>query len=386
MDANLFNEKAPGRLVKISTAHGPDWAFVPDPLPPELDLTGISKPHEEATLALGELKGLGRDIGSADLFVRPFVRREARVGSIIEGTVVEMKDLYLYEAGQLKLPGLEGDPREAALKEVFNYVKTIEYALEQDELPLSLRLVCKLHEILTTGVRGGEAEVGRFRRVQAGVRGEELNEAVFIAPPVPDMNVALAALENYLHVGNKYPQLIRLALIHYQFETIHPFRDGNGRIGRLLIHLMLVYWGILRSPLLYLSRYFEKNKTAYCNLLFNVSARGEWREWLLFFLEAVKAEAADTVKRIVTLQDLRSEWRQRISGHRVSALAVKLADSLIENPIISYKKAAEILTEDYKTAHYWVNKLVEFGIIKELRPRAYRKVFICEPVFETIFS
>ena len=196
----------------------------------------------------------------------------------------------------------------------------------------------------------------------------------------------MARFEDYLHAEDHYPTLIRLALIHYQFEAIHPFRDGNGRIGRLLIHLLLKEWGILSRPVLYLSRYFEKHKNAYCESLFNVSARGEWREWLLFFLEAVKAEAADTVKRIVTLQDLRIEWRQRISGRRVSALAVKLADRLIENPIISYKKAAEILSEDYKTAHYWVNKLVEFGIIKELRPRAYRKVFICEPVFETIFS
>jgi len=137
---------------------------------------------------------------------------------------------------------------------------------------------------------------------------------------------------------------------------------------------------------LYLSRYFEKNKTAYCNLLFNVSARGGWREWLLFFLEGVKTEAVDTVKRIVALQDLRSEWRQRISGYRGSALAVKLADSLIENPVISYKKAAEILTEDYNTARYCVNKLVELGVIKELTPKAYRKAFICEPVFETLFS
>jgi Fic family protein len=159
MDPKLFNENAPGRLVKISNDCGHDWAFVPDPLPPELGLNGIGKAHEEAALALGELKGFGRDIARADLFVRPFIRREARLGSIIEVTVVDIRDLYVYETGQLRFPAV-GDEQEAALREVLNYVKAIEFAVEQDELPLSLRLIRKLHEILTYQVRGGEAEPG----------------------------------------------------------------------------------------------------------------------------------------------------------------------------------------------------------------------------------
>jgi Fic family protein len=384
MDASLFTEDAPGKLVPVSTEYGDDWAFVPDPLPPELDLTGISKAHEEATLALGELKGLGRDIARADLFIRPFIRREAQLGSIIEGTVVDIKDLYVYETGQLRFPGV-GDRQEAALREVLNYVKAIEFALEQEELPLSLRLIRKLHEILTSQVRGGEAEAGEFRRLPAGIRGETLKEAAFIAAPVNALNECLARFEEYLRAEDKYSNLIRLAFVHYQFETIHPFRDGNGRIGRLLIHLLLVEWGLLQRPLLYLSRYFEKNKNAYCESLFNVSAKGAWEEWLIFFLQAVTSEARDTIKRISRLQELQSEWRRRLSKERASALTLRLADNLIENPIINYALASDVLSEDYFTARNCVNRLAESGILSDFGRRGNRKTFICEPVFDVLF-
>ena len=387
MDADLFNENAPGRLVKIPTDYGHDWAFVPDLLPPKLDLSDLSKALESASLALGALDGLGRKIENADLLVRPFIRREARLGSIIEGTVVDIKDLYAYEAGQLKLPGFETDPRAAALKEVFNYVAAIEYALDQTKIPLSLRLIRELHKILMTGVRGGEAELGQFRRLQVGVRGRgTVQEAVFIPPPPPEIENCLDAFEKYLHANDNYPKLVRLAFIHYQFETIHPFRDGNGRIGRLLVIFLLVYWGLLPTPLLHLSRYFENNKEAYCDLMFEVNTKGAWREWILFFLEAIRSQAADIVRRINALDALRKDWRELIKRPKASASDVELAEALIGNPVITYKSAAVLLSVKYSVARDCVNRLVELGILSQLGEIRYPKAFIADAIFEILFS
>lgn len=242
MDATVFQDNAPGRLVKIVTNYGEDWAFVPAPLPPKIAIDReLSNKIAETQYALGELAGLGRGIANPNIFIRPFIRREAVLGSIIEGTVVDISDLYAYEAGQLALPGMETRPPVAAVREVYNYLQTIEYALEETRLPLSLRLLRELHKRLMAGVRGGTASRGAFRDLPAGVRGRTLKEAIYIGPPVPAMNECLGDLEKFLHAETALLAIIRIALVHYQFEAIHPFGDGNGRIGRLLIHLLFVF-------------------------------------------------------------------------------------------------------------------------------------------------
>ena len=252
---------------------------MPHPLPPELPFdAGLVNTLSDADRALGELAGLGRTLPNPQLLIAPFIRREAVLSSRIEGTQTDLTDLYAYEAGQLPLfAGLKMVPPESDVKEVTNYVRAMEYGLERlQTLPVSLRLIRELHGILMEGVRGDRATPGEFRRSQnwIGRPGCTLNEAEFVPPPVPEMHEALDAFEKYLHAGNTYPPLVRLAFIHYQFETIHPFLDGNGRIGRLLVTLLLVTWNLLPLPLLYLSAFFEQHRQAYYDLLRVVSEKG----------------------------------------------------------------------------------------------------------------
>jgi Fic family protein len=223
------------------------------------------------------------------LLIGPFMRREAVLSSRIEGTQADIVDLYAYEVGQLPLPGMELPPSEGDVREVLNYVHALEYGLERlNTLPVSLRLIRELHDRLLTGVRGEHATPGEFRRRQnwIGRPGCTLNEATFVPPPVPQMRNALDAFEKYLNSGDLHPPLVRLALAHYQFEAIHPFVDGNGRIGRLLISLLLVQWDLMPLPLLYLSAFFHRHRQDYYERLMAVSERDAWRDWILFSCEA----------------------------------------------------------------------------------------------------
>jgi Fic family protein len=270
----------------------------------------------------GELAGLGRALPNPHLLIAPLVRREAVLSSRIEGTQTDLADLYAYEAGQLALPGLRPAPPESDVREVLNYVRALEFGLERvHSLPVSLRLARELHARLMEGVRGGRATPGEFRRSQnwIGPPGCTLNEADYVPPPVAEMHEALDALEKYLHAQGDYPPLVRLAFIHYQFEAIHPFLDGNGRMGRLLLSLLLVNWDLLPLPLLYLSAYFERYRSGYYDLLMAVSQRGDWREWALFFLRGVAEQARDAITRIKGLQDLQIAWRERLTQARLDA-------------------------------------------------------------------
>jgi Fic family protein len=316
---------------------------------------------------LGELAGLGRAMPNPDLLIGPFLRREAVLSSRIEGTQTDITQLYAFEAGQLSLPGMKSAPPESDTREVMNYVQAQKYGLERVKtLPVSLRLLRELHERLMHGVRGGIATPGEFRRVQnfIGSQGATIGDALYVPPPVNELNPALDAFEKYLHEGNELPPLVRLALIHYQFEAIHPFLDGNGRIGRLLISLLLVNWNLLPIPLLYLSAYFERNRRQYYDLLLAVSERGAWREWIVFFLEGMAAQSKDALVRAKKLQDLQAEWRQKLTRSRASALSLRLADSLFESPIISIPGAQQLLKlQSYRSAKLHVDRLVKAGIL-----------------------
>jgi Fic family protein len=316
---------------------------------------------------LGLLDGVGRTLPNPYLLARPFIRREAVLSSKIEGTQASLSDVVLLEAGLPSARGAEGDVRE-----VLNYARALEFALHpQGQLPVSLRLIRQLHEILMTGVRGAVPgkTPGEFRRSQnwIGPPGCSLEEATFIPPREEEMNQALFALESYLHSNDKLPPLLRLALIHYQFEAIHPFLDGNGRVGRLLVSFLLCEWELLAQPLLYLSAFFERRQSEYYDRLLRVSLHGEWGAWVAFFLEGVSVESRDAVERSQRLRALRDDYRARLQKARASALPLRLVDALFDRPALTVRQARELLGVTYPAARGNLDKLVAAGIL-EPRP------------------
>jgi Fic family protein len=389
MNPEHFSNSSSGRLIRIGQDDVAYQAFVPNPLPPELFLDAeLVRTLSEADRALGELAGLGRTVSNPTLLIRPFIHREAVLSSRIEGTQADLTDLYAYEAGQLSFPGGKPPPPESDVREVLNYVHALEYGLQRLEtLPVSLRLIRELHERLMTGVRGDRATPGEFRRSQnwIGRPGCTLNEAEFVPPPVPEMQEALYELEKYLHRDCLYPPLVRIGLIHYQFEAIHPFLDGNGRIGRLLISLLLVSWNLLPLPLLYLSVFFERHRQNYYDLLLAVSKRGAWREWLVFFLRGVQEQARDAIARAKRLQDLQREWRQRLQATpRTSALLLQLVDELFQVPAITVPQVQKMLNVTHRAANQMVTRLVRESILHPVPGQSRNRQFLAQSILEVL--
>ena len=388
MNPERFRNSTSGQVIRVGQGEAAYWAFSPHPLPPTiLPDWELTRALSQADRALSLLAGLGRTMPNPHLLIGPFVRREAVLSSRIEGTQSDITDLYAYEAGQLPLPGMTAPP-EADVREVLNYVNALEYGLQRlGTLPVSLRLFRELHERLLTGVRGGYATPGEFRRTQnwIGPSGCTLNDALFVPPPVPQMGEALNALEKYLHSEDVYPPLLRLALAHYQFEAIHPFVDGNGRIGRLLLSLLLSEWNLLPLPLLYLSAYFYRHRQDYYDLLLGVSERGDWRAWVLFFLHGVAEQAEDAMARARDLQDLREDWHKRLSQARTSALALRLTEALFTTPIITIPQAQRLLElGSYHSAQKNVEKLVEAGILQLADDATYGKSYIAAGILRIV--
>ena len=279
MDSKDFEKSAAGRCIKTLKNY---WAFIPNPLPPSIIYKDLINLLSEADRLLGELSGTGRTLLNPYLLIGPYTRREAVSSSRIEGTEASLSDLFYFEAAETE------KPKVSDVKEVKNYVKAMEAGIKRlKDLPISVRLIREIHKILMQGVRGEQAEPGELRKSQnwIGRQGCTLNEATFVPPPIDEMAKALSDWENYLHSNPKEPPLIQCALMHYQFEAIHPFLDGNGRIGRLLITFFLCEKGFLTQPLLYLSEFFEKHRSEYYSRLLGVSQRGEWKEWIEFFEE-----------------------------------------------------------------------------------------------------
>ena len=388
MNPERFKNSPSGRLLKAGQGDAAYRAFVPNPLPPALNLDAkLIRILSGADRALGELAGLGRTMPNPELLIRPFIRREAVLSSRIEGTQTGITDLYLYEARQMALPGMKPASTDADAREVLNYVRALEYGLERVQtLPISLRLVRELHEHLLKGVRGERATPGEFRHSQNWIGKPRctLNDADYIPPPVPEMNDALDAFEKYLHSGNDHPPLVRLALIHYQFEAIHPFLDGNGRIGRLLLSLLLVNWKLLPLPLLYLSAFFERHRQDYYDLLLAISERGAWSEWLAFFLSGVAEQSQEANQMAKKLQDLQLKWREKLTKARASALLLRLADSLFESPLVTIPQAQRVLGVTYRTAQQNVERLVEEDILQQESKTSYGKTFSARDILNLI--
>ena len=349
-------------------------AFVPAPPPPPLSWDeGLTVRLSAADRAIGRLAGEGRRLPNPHILVRPFVRKEAVLSSRIEGTQATLGELLAAEAGA----AVERSPDD--LREVGNYVIALEYSLERLEtLPVSLRLVRELHEHLMRGVRGDVSTPGEFRRSQnwIGPPGCTLNEATYVPPPAAEVMPCLGAWERFLH-DESLPPLVHAAIAHSHFEAIHPFLDGNGRVGRLLITLLLVARGILPSPLLYLSAYFEATRDQYYAHLLAVTERGAWEEWLSYFLRGVVLQSDDALQRIERLDDLLAGWRRELAGSR-SRLPERALDLFAENPFWTVGGIAERLEVAFTTAQRSINRLEAAGIVSRVGEGRRNRVYCAE--------
>lgn len=382
MKPELFSGASSGRIILVPGGY---WAFVPKPLPPTITwTTELIAALSEADRAVGELAGLGRMLPNPHLLIRPFLRREAVLSSRIEGTRASLADVYAYEAVQMRLwENVDADD----VREVINYVRALEYGLSRlEELPVSLRLIRELHAVLMKGVRGGSRAPGEFRRTQnwIGPPGCTVQEAVFVPPPVSELPAALDSFERFLHEETSLPPLIRAAMAHYQFEAIHPFLDGNGRLGRMLIVLLLCAWGVLPQPLLYVSAYFEANREVYYDCLQAVSTRGDWERWFVFFLKGIETQARDAVQRARKLQDLQKDYRERLERLRLPATALRVVDFLFERPLLNVSQVARHLGVTYQTANNHVKLLEKEGILQRAGQRRRNQLFVAAEVLAVI--
>jgi Fic family protein len=345
-----------GRKIRCQGGY---QAYVPEPLPPRLAWSGaLAAALSRADLAIGRLAGEGRRLPNPHLLLRPFVRREAVLSSRIEGTQATLGELLAAEAGA----AVERSPED--LREVANYVVALEHgAARLAGLPLSLRLVKELHAKLMRGMRGDTATPGEFRRSQnwIGPAGCTLANATFVPPPPDQLMNCLGAWEKFLH-DETFPPLVHVALAHSQFEAIHPFLDGNGRVGRLLITLLLVAKGVLPSPLLYLSAYFEATRPEYYARLLAVTEAGEWEAWLDYFLTGVAGQALDALGRIQRIDALLAGWRERLAAVS-SRQAERSLDLFVENPFWTVNKLAERLGVAFTTAQRAIDRLESAGVV-----------------------
>ncbi len=365
-----------GNYRTITTLGETVRAFIPAPLPPtpHLDIDGArQRLLERATLALGRLDSVGMLLPDPHLFLYSYVRREAVLSSQIEGTQSSLSDLLLFE-----LEHAPGTPVDDVL-EVSAYVAALHHGMERLEqgFPLSRRLLCEMHGILMQRGRGSDKLPGEFRRSQNWIGGTRPGNAHFVPPPADDVAECMSAMEKFIHDdGHAIPALIKAALVHVQFETIHPFLDGNGRLGRLLIGLMLVNAGVLREPTLYVSLHFKLHRSRYYELLDSVRTAGDWESWIDFFLEGVESSATDAVTTALRLSDLFSADAVRVrSSGRGSATALRVHQALCNRPILTLSSVCNNENMAFPTAARAMQTLMDLGIVRELTGMRSRRVF-----------
>ena len=369
--------QSPGRWMNLPEGYD---AFLPDPLPPSLVFTPkISRALSEADLLIGRLAGEGRQLPNPHLLIRPFIRREAVLSSRIEGTQATLGELLASEAGA----AVERSPSD--LREVGNYVVALEYGRNRlKTLPLSLRLMRELHEKLMKGLGSPHLTPGEFRRSQnwIGPAGCTLMNASYVPPPPTELLDCLGAWEQFLH-DQTLPPLIQIALAHYQFEAIHPFLDGNGRVGRLLIPLFLMERNILPAPLLYLSAFFEATRREYYERLAGVSARGEWELWLLYFLSGVARQSEDALSRAERINRILAEWR-RVTSPAISKIPGLILDRLAANPFITTKTATQTFKVAFTTAQRAIDFLMKKNVLKELSGGKRDRVYCAQKILNIL--
>lgn len=377
MDPKDFTNLDAGKTILTQNGF---WVFIPNPLPPKFDWTvSLIAINSEAERELSHLSALVSNFPFPQLLIPSFIRSEAVISSRIEGTKASLVDLYAYEISQPSFFERTDDVRE-----VHNYVKALEYGLERlKSLPVSLRLIRELHEKLMSGVRGGTLSPGEYRRSQnwIGTIGSTPGTASYVPPPVDEMNGAMSDLEKFIHIQSDMPPLIRAALIHYQFEAIHPFLDGNGRVGRLLIVLLLSEWGLMQNPMLNLSEYIERYRQQYYDLLLNVSQQGAWEEWIKFMLRGIRDQSRAGVNRLERLQTLRSSYQSIIDTNRNPKRMTKVVDFLFSRPIFSVKQLSDELNLPVKTAGEYINLLVSKGLLKEITGNSRNRIYRADEIF-----
>ncbi len=376
MNPDNFKSPSAGRVIKHPTGY---HAFVPALLPPALTFDqDLALILSRADSALGELSGLGQDLPSPHVLIGPLVRREAVLSSQIEGTQASLSELLFDEA--TPTPATKSEKADD-LREVHNYVTALEHGVTRlKDFPLSLRLVRELHGKLMTGVRGEHATPGEFRRSQnwIGPAGSNLMNAAYVPPPVEEMTGLLSDWERYLHVRESMPELIQCAILHEQFEAIHPFLDGNGRVGRLLITLFLIERGRLSQPLLYLSDFVERNKSDYYDLLQRVRTHGEWLPWIRYFLTGVEDTARDSASRARRLLALREALLRETKG------AQELVNRLLMNPYVTVATAAKVMSVTIPTATRLVRELEAKGILRETTGKSWGRIYVASGVLAAL--
>ncbi|MEX0784046.1 MAG: Fic family protein [Dehalococcoidia bacterium] len=377
MNPSDFLAEAPGRLIR---ARGGYFAFVPDPLPPALTASwSMSSAISEAERSLAHLGRVLTGLPSAELLVAPFVRREAVLSSRIEGTRASLAELLEVEAGRAEREGSD-------VREVANYVAALNHGIKRlQTLPMSLRFIRELHALLLKGA-GGHLTPGEFRHTQSwiGNPGSTLATSTFVPPPPEEMLRALADLESFLHAPSELPALVRLGLIHYQFETIHPFLDGNGRIGRLLVTILLRADGLVPAPVPYFSAFIDRRRTDYYRLLLSVSQRRDWVAWLEFFLSALATEARDAARRGEALLELRSRHRAVVGGSRATRTLEAGIDLLFSAPIQTIASLRHSLGVSNRTAQLTAARLVELGLLEESTGRRRGRMFVAREILELL--
>ena len=377
-----FTESSPGRLVPAATLDGRYWpAFAPQPLPPAVAWTeSMAAILSRADRALSRLDGRASDLPSPYLLIGPMTAREAVASSRIEGSTSTIAEVY-----QFQLAGMA--PNRDDAEEVYNHIKAMEHGLDRlSTLPISLRLLCEIHRELMAGVRGNDRRPGEFRTRQViiGSNLPGIENARYVPPPPAEMTPALYALEEFLHSGSNMPLLVQLALIHYQFEAIHPFEDGNGRTGRVLITLLLCERGYLTHPWLYLSDYLATYRREYMDLLLGVSVRGEWETWIQFFLSAVAAVATDALARVGKLLQVREYYRERVQAQRTAGAAFDLIDRLFELPYMTVSRVAHLLGVSNTSAQRHIARLVDAAVLEPVPRRSRPQLYVAPGILNAI--
>ncbi len=381
MDPTQFGIGATGVLHPVSGIPGMACAFVPDDLPPRWkwpeDLWPVVV---RARAAIASLDGISATLPNPDLLLRPLQNREAQKSSSLEGTVTDPKQQVLF--------GIDHDQasdrsdKTGAMLEVFNYGEALRLRRRtQDDLPLSLRLIHNLHEVLMTGVQGSDQRPGMFRTTQNQIG----RPARFVPPPPNLLMNSLSALERHLHAEKLFDPLVEAFLVHYQFEAIHPFGDGNGRVGRLLLTILISEWCEMSREWLYMSPYFDANKDEYIDRLFRISTHGEWREWIKFCLIGVIHQAEDSKKRCTKLLKLSRDMHNRIETVKGSWRLTVIVEDLFQHPVVRVARLAEKYEITYNTANADVAKLVKVGVLQEI-PGQYPKAHYAPEIFNITYA
>lgn len=381
MERENYNS-AFGKVVPIEDKAGEKYnVFIPNPLPPKIEfdedlVLTLSKAEEK----LGKLSGVSLTLPNPNLLIVPYLRKEAIMSTRIEGTRISLQEVLLSETK-------EKEEKTKDAQEVINYINTVNYALKKiEDSPIDLDLIKNMHSILMEDARGNEKTPGQFRDVQNWIGSEfsKVSDATFVPPNPESVPKLMEELIEYLNTGHNIPVLVRCALMHYQFEIIHPFCDGNGRIGRSLITIYLCKKKKIIKPLLYISEFFERYRLEYNELLLKTGQTGKFESWIKFFLKAVEVQAEDALLRSHKILELRESYRKRVQTESQTADILNIIDYLFSNPLITVSKAGEISNVTYPTAKKYIEKLIKYRIIIETKKMQRERTFIAHEVYDII--